>query len=180
MVAGKILRGADNNSFMHETYPHCCKTCGYPVKQEVNPGFRLKQKRYDVSYTYDGYLIVSEKFKNYCTDMNFKNIVFEELPMEPGFYVVTVHKIITLNYTKREVKFIDKCDECGRYAEVIGATPSFIDDESELKDSEFYRSDMDFGSYERKSPLIIMNNNLANKITIKRFKGLYLKNVLKS
>lgn len=51
---------------MYNVSPHCCSQCGYPTKQEINPEFKLKRKRFDVFNTYDGYLIESQRFKDFC------------------------------------------------------------------------------------------------------------------
>jgi hypothetical protein len=179
MVVGKILRGQDNRSFMHEEYPYKCKVCNYPIKQVINPNFKLVKKNFDISYTYDGYLIVSKKFKQFCEQIRYSNIVFIQLPKEPNFFCTYIEKEIILNYEKRNVKFITLCDVCKRYAEVIGATPSYLDNENSLMYNEFYRSNIDFGSFERKYPLIILNNEMAIELSKQKFKGLYFKNIIK-
>ena len=58
-------------------------------------------------YTYDGYLIVSERFKRFCINNDYQSIAFVALPKETEFFFVNVIKEITLNYKKREVQFID-------------------------------------------------------------------------
>ncbi len=177
MVVGKILEGQDNKNFMHNVYPHCCHECNYPTKQEINDDFQIKCRNYDVSYTYDGYLIVSKKFKLYCENKNYNNIMFYRLPKETEFYCVAVNKALELDYKKREVKFINKCHICGRYAEVIGATPAFIKDKNLLTNNDFYKSSVDFGSFEGKSPLIILNNEMAQELLKQKFKGLYFDDI---
>lgn len=178
MVVAKLLRGDDNRSFMYYDYPDCCTKCHYTVKRSISPDFKLKRKQYDVSYTYDGYLIVSKRFKSFCEEKEYSNVTFHGLVNEPDFYCLESCEVVSLDYERRKVKFIDLCDKCGRYAEVIGATPSYIENNFEMKENTFYRSEFDFGSYNRKSPLIIIGNEMAEEMLKMKFKGLYFKDVL--
>lgn len=178
MVIAKIFIGPDNLSFMHNDYPNCCEICHYELRQSINANFKLKKKQFDVSGTYDGYLIVSKRFRLFCEEKKYNNVQFLDLPNEPDFYFLESTTTITLDYERRKVQFIDFCDKCGRYAEVIGATPSFIKPNSTIKENTFYRSEYDFGSYNSKSPLIVVSNKMAEEMLEMKFKGLYFKDVL--
>ena len=193
MVVAKILGGGDNNSFMYDTvYPHCCERCHYATKQEINPNFRLARQRYDVSFinlhpilkqydishTIDGYLIVSERFKQFCEEKTYQNVVFHSLLQEPDFYFLESSKIIPLDYARRNVDFHNLCPKCGRHEWVTGATPSYIQQGIVIEGSSFYRSEYDFGDYNHKSPLIIVSLRMAKEMSMQKFKGLYFKDVI--
>ena len=178
MVVAKILRGPDNLSFMYDDYPNCCDKCRYSIHQSVNPNFRLRKKQFDVSGTYDGYLIVSKRLKIFCEEKGYNNVRFYNLESEPEFFFLDCTKVLSLDYERRKVQFIDFCDKCGRYAEVIGATPGFIGNDYLIEDNSFYRSEYDFGSYNSKSPLIIVSNKMAEEMQKMKFKGLCFKDVL--
>lgn len=180
MVKAKILLGYDNKSYMYSkpNYPHCCESCHYPTKQVVNPAFHLVKRTQDVSYTYDLYLIVSEKFKLFCETRKYKNLIFHPIEKEPRFFFCESSKIIPLDYQRREVMFIDKCELCDRYAEVIGATPSFVLSDTIIEEKSFYRSEFDFGSYEHKSPLVIVSLDVAEELSKQKFRGICLKDVI--
>lgn len=172
------MYGQDNKSFMHDKpYPFLCNKCHYPVRQVVNINFKLK-KKYDVSYTYDGYLIVSKRFKDFVEKKAYKNVIFHSLKECTDYFFMETAKIFSLDYLRRNVLFIDLCDECHRYAEVIGATPGFVKKGFEIDDNSFYRSEYEFGSYERKNPLIIVGLKIAKELSDQSFKGIYLKDVL--
>ena len=137
MVVAKILGGGDNNSYMYNpVYPHCCDICHYATKREVNPDFCLARQRYtnlhpvrkqyDISYTCDHYLIVSKKFKQFCKKKSYTDAVFHSIPQEPDFYFLESSKIIPLDYARRTVEFIDFCQECKRFAEVICMSKNYI------------------------------------------------------
>jgi len=173
-------------------YPYCCDSCHYAIKQEVNPDFRLARQRYDVSYinlhpvrkqhdisyTCDHYLIVSKIFKQFCEEKSYKNVIFHSIPQEPDFYFLESSKIIPLDYVRRNVQFIDLCKVCNRYAEVIGATPSYIQHGFVMEENTFYRSEYEFASHNYKSPLIIVSLQMAKELTAQKFKGLYFDDVL--
>jgi len=193
MVVANTLDGRDNNSFMYNSvYPHCCNSCHYATKQEVNPDFRLARKRYDVSYanlhpvrkqydvsyTCDGYLIVSKRFKQFCEEKSYKNTIFHSIPLEPDFYFLESSKIIPLDYARRNVQFGSLCKACNRYDYVAGATPSYIQQGFVMEENTFYQSEYDFGSYNRKSPIIIVSLLMAKELTAQKFKGLYFNDVL--
>nr|WP_319998177.1 hypothetical protein [uncultured Draconibacterium sp.] len=180
MVIAKLLRAQDNKSFMHREYPIVCGSCGYPLKQVVCAEFKLNKRNMDVSYTWDGYLIVSERFVKFCNEQGYSNASFEKLQKEPQFYWFNVEETIALDYKKRGVQFLNLCKECNNYAEVIGAAPSFISDLTMLDEKSFYKSEYSFGSFERKTPLILLGTNTAKELTKQIFKGLYFKDVLQS
>lgn len=179
MVVAKILLGSDNDSYMYTcNYPNCCEVCHYVIKQQVTSNFKLKKRNYDISYTYDGYLIVSKRFKKYCEFKNYRNLIFHTIDNEPEFFFMESTQIIPLDYKRREVMFIDLCSVCNRYAEVIGATPSYLESEFEIEKNRFYRSEYEFGSYNYKSPLIIVSLEIATDLANQKFRGLYFKDVL--
>lgn len=180
MVIAKILGGYDNNSYMYiNNRPYCCENCGYPIKREVNQNFELKKKQMDVSYTYDGYLIVSYRFKSFCKENNFQNIVFNSIESQPDFFFLESIKVIPLDYLRRNVQFIDLCSTCNQFAEVIGATPSYLGDyDFKIHENNFYKSEFNFGSYSHKAPLIIVSIDIAKLHSIQKFKGLFFDDVL--
>lgn len=194
MVVAKRLGGGDNNSFMYNpVYPNCCDSCHFATKQEVNPDFRLARQRYDdsyinlrpvrkqydVSYTYDKYLIVSERFKLFCDEKSYQNAVFHSIPQEPDFYFLESSKIIPLDYMRRKVDFHNLCAKCNRYEWVISARPSYVQSGFVLEENTFYRSEYDFGDRNRKSPLIIVSLQMAKEMSAQKFKGIFFDNVLK-
>jgi hypothetical protein len=72
------LSGPDNDSYMCgvaaalNVVPGLpvCPECGYKTEfQFSNPSFIVKRRSYDFSTTYDGYYIVSLRFKEHCLRM---------------------------------------------------------------------------------------------------------------
>lgn len=178
MVVAKIIFDADNNTFMHKVYPNLCPKCGYSTKIEINEFFRLNKRKYDVSATWDSFPIVSQRFKDFCEVEGFENIKFLSFRIEPDFYSYTINKIFSLDYVRRNVVFNKFCDVCNRYEEIIGATPSFIEQGFVIQENSFYRSEFEFGGFNRKFPLTIVSLDVAEKLKKQKFRGLYFEDVL--
>lgn len=178
MVVAKIIGKADNNTFMHKVYPNLCPKCGYSTKVEINEYFRLNKRKYDVSATWDSFPIVSQKFKDFCEVEGFENIDFVSFINEPNFYSYTINKIFRLDSARRNVVFNNFCDACKRFEEIVGAVPSFIEEGFVIQENSFYRSEFEFGGFNRKFPLTIVSIDVAEKIKRQKFKGIYFKDVL--
>ena len=89
MPLGYLVYGQDNQSLMYYKAEglRTCLECGYKIDFEyVNPKLRIKKRIYDFSYTFDKCCIVSAKFKKFCEENNYHNIVFFQLPQDPDFY----------------------------------------------------------------------------------------------
>lgn len=79
MPLGYLVYGQDNQSLMYYKAEglRTCLECGYKIDFEyVNPKLRIKKRIYDFSYTFDKCCIVSAKFKKFCEENNYHNIVF--------------------------------------------------------------------------------------------------------
>ena len=62
--------------------PHC-RYCGFKTRYDyTNPLFKLSKKTMDISYTYDGACIVSEKWKSFCIENDFSNVSFVPLKLD--------------------------------------------------------------------------------------------------
>src|SRR5438270_9501081 len=94
MTVGYLLRGPDNGSDMlgGDMRHRACPTCGMSTDREwIDPSFKLGMTDLDASYTYDGYLIVSERFRSLAPGQGVR---FIELPSAPGFYSLVVDNIV--------------------------------------------------------------------------------------
>lgn len=183
-IFGYYLFGYDNNSYMAGScdklfteppdIPHC-PSCGYKTNYEyTNPLFKLSKKVYDISYTYDGACIVSEKWKSFCFHNKFKNTSFTPLKLAPGFY----HFIIkgnTIPFKANTSEFY--CEHCHSYNAISG--PRFdLEKQSDELHNEIYQTDILFGSGNEKSPLLIVSEETKNLIAEAKLKGCYFRSLL--
>lgn len=175
----RTLMGPDECKDMYKTLPpNICPVCHTPLKREINPNFIVSNKRSCLRYTYDSFCIVTEDFKNFCTLNHYPNLEFKEFPKSPGNYYFTPLDIFPLDPIRQKIKFEECCSSCGGFKGAYGSSPGFKSKNFTLPSNDFiYRSDIEFGSEEKKSPLIIVG--LETEIKMKKFglKGIYFDDV---
>lgn len=153
-----------------------CEVCGELTSKWEEPLFDLiiKKRRLDISITYDGVLIASPRFKSIYEANDLSGLVFRQLPNDPDFFAVYALKMVEFDAGRRKTRFITPCPRCGRFESVVGATPVFLKDGSEIKSSEFVRTDLEFGSGDEKHPLLICGEVVADSLSNSKLKGVDL------
>jgi hypothetical protein len=173
VIFGFKLSGPDNDSHMVMGAPDAprCAKCGFALDHTwINPRFTLKVKRWDVSFTYDGYLIASQRFRDVLGD---RGAAYRELPAEPSFFAVHAEKQVEFDTERRRTRFRVFCDECQRFTQIAGATPVFLKNEVRLPD-ELRRTDILFGSNDGQHPLLLVGPRLAADLRRADLAGLEL------
>ena len=168
------LVGADNDSVMCDKCPGIdrCGTCGYATAAEdyVNPEFVLKRDNYDISYTYDGACIVSSRFRELCVRERYDGIAFLSLPRVRYFFRLVVRGQLTFDPVSRGTRFENLCTVCGRYESVVGAYPAFLK-AVPIPGEGIYRSDLEFGSGDGKSPVLLVPTKTKRKMEREKIRG---------
>lgn len=181
MILGYYLQGQDNDSFLNSNlYEKNISDClGFVKNREkyITQDFKIKQTKYEFSYTYDGALIVSQRFKEFCKNNKLKEIEFYPLKNQQDYYLLKVKKIIDFDVDRRNTQFLEFNESCNEYNEVVGATPICLKENRQL-DIGFYRTNIEFGRGHAKSPLILVDPKTFNLIKKEKFKGLYGEAVL--
>lgn len=170
---GFVLSATDNGSFKlrgNASHPSC-SSCGFAtVRDWIDPAFRLTGLRRDASYTYDGYFVVSDRF---VAVVGKHAASFLELPAEPGFFAVVPQVVVAFDSERRGTRFEDLCSACGRYGSVAGATPAFLRLAKALPDA-IARTDIEFGSGDERSPLLLVGPDLGSRIAAAALTGVEL------
>lgn len=144
------LSGIDENGYM---YPHAtvrpdvCSICKNRIKDVPNLAYKVKKKHANLLATYDDYLIVSQKMKDFCELNQYEDVEFIALPESSGFYYFTVHKVYELDYEKQKTKFINYRNCCGNYDEIIGSSFFTKKGFSMETDDFIRRTEFRFASY---------------------------------
>jgi hypothetical protein len=176
MTVGFVLSAPDNDSYMLRgttQYP-ACSTCGLVCDREwIDPAFEVQDTRFDASYTYDGYLIVSERFRA-ITDTPGAHFI--DLPSSPGFYSLVIANVVPFDAVRRKTLFEQPCEECDRFFVVAGAKPAFVMVSSALAD-RLYRTDVEFGTGNEQHPLVVMGPGLAARLRKENLTGVHLQPV---
>ncbi len=174
---GYVLYGTDNDSDMIDDQVDImrCDLCGKITRNtSIFDSFKLRKKRYDISYTYDGFLIVSSQFKVFCEQSGIGGIVFYSLPKEDKFHVAEILPVLEFDSDRRGTVFRKLCPGCNQYDSITGVSPPYLKNPSRLDSMSFFRSDLLFGRLDAQFYLVICSKALVEKIRSAKFKGLSL------
>ena len=105
MLIGYNIGGDFNDSYMFDSndiYMPICEKCGYVTNYDyISPNFELNKEIYDISYTYDGRVIVSLRFKEFCLRNNYTDIEFHKLPKNLNHFVFKLNNLVEFDTKKR-------------------------------------------------------------------------------
>jgi len=179
MILGYVIIDPDNgeNMFENALQNKCANYSNIYDLNCINPSYQFRKKQYNISSTYEGFKIVSEKFKRFCEKEKYEGLEFVKLPKSDGFYWFKIHNIIEYDTDARKTQFINFNKECNGYEEIIGATPVCLKVKTVLNDS-FYRTDICFGSFADKSPLEIVGEMTMKKLRAAGFNDIFFEEIL--
>ena len=157
-------------------HPATCPKCGRKIDPAyIDPCFKLSKRRLDIGSTYDGYTIVSEKFKAFCESRNVKDVEFVVLPSQPEHYRLVAHNILKVDTEKSQgLRFLYHCDLCQKYAGVFGTGGLRFKGVDSPITQGIFRSDLEFAQAHEQSPLIVAGNELAASMKASGLRGLSL------
>lgn len=153
-----------------------CPTCGALLTKWNDPltGLVIKKRRFDISITYDGVVVVSDAFKT-AYDLNgLSGLWFVPLPDDSAFFNIQATDIVAFDAERRGTRFIKQCDSCGQFESVAGATPIYLKEGSTIADLGFVRTDLEFGSEDEKHPLLLCGPSAGKALKHAKLKGLDL------
>lgn len=178
-VVAKIISVPDTEyMYDNENRPGICPVCHNTLEKIPDIHYKVAKKRADILLTYDGYYIVTEKFKEFCKENKYSNITFTKLADSAGYYFFMPHEIYKLDYIHRKTRFLNKRECCGSYDEIIGATPAYkLSSFSTQSDDFINRSEYFFGTKGCKEPLIIIGIKTQQKMKVAGLKGISYNNV---
>lgn len=134
-----------------------CTTCGELLSKwdEPLPGLKIKKRKYDISCTYDGITVASNRFKEVYDANHLQDLRFIPLPDDPSFYQIQARAIVRFDAEQRGTRFEKICAVCGQYESVVGATPVYLRQDESIPKSGFARTDLEFASGDEKHPLLL-------------------------
>jgi len=151
-------------------HPATCPTCGRKTDPDfVNQDFKAKRRDWDISSTYDGYCVVSKRFRDFCTEQGWPGMSFVRLPADEEFFVLRLSIVLPFDAERRQTRFEKPCPACGKYFDVIGATPAYLRGISEPIIEGFFRTDLEFASGHEQSPLIVVGISTAERLRDQKF-----------
>ena len=177
-VIAKMISGDDiKHMYESKIKPGTCPICNNTIEKIPNILYARPRKKGDILYTYDGFSIVTEKFKTFCEERQYPNLEFTPLEAK-GFYFFMPQDVYLLDPIRRGIRFINKRDCCGNYDDVIGATPGYTAPDFKIDSNDFIRSTQYyFGSGSNKAPFIVIGIETEKAMKKYGIKGLSYSNV---
>ncbi len=172
-----VLDGHDNDLYFFEGRRDVkrCPSCGALTQkwqETLAQDAVSKRLKADVSGSYDGVLVVSQRFRETYIAGGLTGLVFTEVG--PTHWAVLPERTVMFDSKTRGTRFESRCSSCGIYAEVAGATPAFLRANEVIGPDEFVRTDIEFGSGDEQHPLIICGERAAEELRKAALKGLEL------
>jgi hypothetical protein len=176
--------GSDNGAHMfeHEGVGQRCQRCGYLLARDVvDPEFSLSsrpdewiededgmcypakknsKRRYDLSYTYDGRPIASANVRSLVERLGTTTVEFVPIPKESRFFLVRAVEVVELDTEASQARFDNRCPTCGQWESIV-APATVLVDPGAVDDLGLYRTDVELGSGDEKSPVLVVGDGLA-------------------
>ncbi len=150
-------------------HPATCPACGAKAdKAYVDPLFRVKKRRRDLTVTYDGGVLVSQRMRSLLLTCGATEDDFRVLPADLDFFWLYPRQVLDYEAGRRN----DPCAICGEYFDEVGPIPSFLNTLTAPLTAGVYRSSLEFGSVPLKSWALVVGVETARAMADAGLKGL--------
>lgn len=176
MLGSETYKPSPQSSEWHfgtvgQPHPATCPGCGGKVDSDyINPGYRVKKRRRDITATYDGYLLVSARLRKVLQEGGATRQDFVALPADPDYFWLRPQ--IALEYSAAERA--KRCPSCGRFADEVVPIPLFLGELVEPIAAGVYRSRLEFGSVPLKAFQVVVGVQTALAIQVNSLVGIGL------
>ncbi len=156
-----------------------CKSCSLVLsKWELDVASKIViNKRADISCTYDGFVIVTERFVSLLGEI--QECEFTLVANSPGYYVLSPHKIVYYDNGDDRLEYGRCCSKCSLHQFIMGADPISISDKDAIQKRDIVRTDLEFGEDDEKCPVILCGSEIAEILKNKKnqIRGLRLSEI---
>lgn len=171
-----VLRGQDINAYFFAGAPDgiVCPKCGSCLNRSYSPPTLNVQEtpRYDFGYTRDLQPLFSKGLVDIINDQKGISLAANEMRDSGGYFNLAVTETIEFDAQRRKTRFGPRCDVCGQFEWIAGATPAFFTSR-QVPTNGILKTDLEFGDRQGKSPLIIVGRELKETIESCHFSGIY-------
>lgn len=152
-----------------------CNVCGAILAKWEEPlnGLKVKKRRLDISCTFDGVSIVSQRFKDVVESNALIGLEFTRLPDDGDFYSIQATHIVHVDPEKSMTRFVEQCPTCGIYESVVGPYTVLREGET-IPECGFARTDLEFASGDEKHPQLLCGQEVADVLLSANLKGVDL------
>lgn len=169
MIIGYGISGPDNDSYLNPDGrgKSICEVIDFVKNREkfITQKFKVKRSNLNLSYTYDGGTIVSQKFRDFCLRNKYSNVDFFQLKTQKELYLFKCTQTVEFNTIRRQTTFEEFKKECQLYNSIAGAHPICLKSNLVLKDG-LYRTDIIFGGGYEQHPLLIIGIETYEKMKL--------------
>ena len=155
-----------------------CGSCGLLLakwKEDLSAVAMPAILRLDLSTSRDGIVVVSKRFRSLYDSTGMSGLLFTAVGR--GGFVVQATRIVEFDAERRGTRFIHQCDVCGQFESVVGAAPVFLIGGVAVPEMEFARTDLEFGSMDEKTPMLVCGDEVARILRQANLKGIDLESV---
>ena len=187
-VVGAAILVNDNDTWMWDDddprLPRC-PVCGYrtnffATNPDYVPKARFKPvyapelaitKQTAMASTYDGQVIVTRLFKEFCQAQGYEGLEFRGFCRDPEHFHFVATRQVQFDTKRSGTRFEKQCPRCGNYESIVPAQPAIIKVPESVADA-ILRTDLLFASGDEKNPVIIVGHETARKIKSAGFRGI--------
>jgi hypothetical protein len=152
-----------------------CEVCGALTKKWEEDLASVpipKVPRHDVSYSHDCVLIVNHRFKELIDINGISGMGFR--PIQRNLYAARPIITVAFDFVRRGTRFLNRCESCGEYESVVGATPVILMPGEVVPDNGFARTDIEFASNDEKHPIVLCGDHVARTLRKTKLRGVDL------
>lgn len=179
-VVAKELTGRDLKDYVYqsESLRHdYCPICHNTLTPIPPQNYMFRKRSGDVWVSYDGFYIVSEKFKQFCETQEYPNLIFTKIEKSSGFYFFTTNEIYKVDYERSNVVFMRKRECCGNYDYIIHIPKYRSKDEALHTDDFIARAEFYFGDGYKKGAVIYVGLKTVQMMQKYGLKGMWFGSV---
>jgi len=125
------------------------------------------------SYSYDGVCVGTLRFKEVTEATGITGLAFR--PLQSTLFAVRPVAVVRFDAIRRKTQFERLCGVCGQHEVVVGATPLFLLPGAMVPENGFARTDLEFGSRDAKTPVIVSGHEVIHIVQRARLRGLVFK-----
>ena len=149
-----------------------CLNCQSVTNHDfVSRAAEVKRGR-DFAFTYDGHLLVSDRFRRFCLDSGYGDVVFEAATAKGDYFDLRPTRVLNVDVIRSKCRFTAACTSCGQFVGIHSGVGTIFKDVATPLVDGFYRTDIYWAHAWNKAPEFIVAPETRRKIKAAGFRGL--------
>lgn len=153
-----------------------CPECYSPLDQEfVSRDVRARMRK-DAMIA-DGHIIVSERFRDFCVQNRYEDLVLHEVGKKRKRYELRAKRVLRVDLYRSQPYLGEFCTRCGNFECYLRGKGLFLENVDEPLPDGFYRTDLIWGCRAGKHPLVLVGAETKRKLLAAGLTGLDFRSV---